>query len=146
MSLEEKKEDRSYQFGRLLAVLEKAERDTYDDDEKREPNAIRLQSLFCRRPMATAANIEEGLERAYFPRLKPGSRMFYKKLIGEILEEINRFPQEEWNRPLGETYLMGYYLQRQALYTKKGGGDSTREDDMSGDVSDTDPDFPDTDE
>ena len=43
MALEPEKQDRSYQYGRLLAVLEKAERDTYSSDETREPNAIRMQ-------------------------------------------------------------------------------------------------------
>lgn len=28
-------------------------------------------------------------------------------------------PEEEWGKPLGETYLMGYYLQRKQLYTSK---------------------------
>ena len=37
-------------FGRLLAVMEKIERDTYDKDEMREPNAIRMQAVFCERP------------------------------------------------------------------------------------------------
>ena len=36
MMLDPKKKDLSYQFGRLLAVLEKAERDTYEDKETRE--------------------------------------------------------------------------------------------------------------
>lgn len=46
MSLDKEKKDRSYQFGRLLAVMEKVERDTYTD-EGREPNAIRMQSVFA---------------------------------------------------------------------------------------------------
>ncbi len=75
MALEPQKKDIGYQYGRLLAVLEKAERDTYGNDSDREPNAIRLQSVFCQRPMYTAANIEKQLEKAYFPRLKPGRRM-----------------------------------------------------------------------
>lgn len=119
MTLEPEKKDRSYQFGRLLAVLEKAERDTYNSDEKREPNAIRQQSVFYQRPLYAANTIESQLERAYFPRLAPGSRMFYKKLIGEIMENIGQFPEEQWNQPLRETYLLGYYLQRNALYTTK---------------------------
>ena len=119
MTLQPNKEDRSYQFGRLLAILEKAERDTFGNDETREPNAIRQQSVFCQRPLYAANNIEGQLERAYFPRLSPGSRMFYKKLIGEIMEQIGRFPEEQWNQPLRETYLLGYYLQRNALYTSK---------------------------
>ena len=119
MALEPEKKDRSYQFGRLLAVMEKAERDTYDSSEGREPNAIRLQSIFCQRPMSTADNLEKQLERAYFPRLKPGSRIWYKNLMGRIMSIISEFPQEDWNKPLDATYLMGYYLQRSALYTKK---------------------------
>ena len=119
MALEPGKDDRSYQFGRLLAVMEKVERDTYAKEEKREPNAMRQQSIFCQRPMYTAANLEKQLEQAYFPRLTPGMRVFYKNMISQIMEEIYRTEKEQWNRPLSDTYLMGYYLQRGALYTKK---------------------------
>lgn len=118
MALEPEKKDRSYQFGRLLAVMEKVERDTYDNDT-REPNAIRMQSVFCQRPMYAAGNLEKQLERAYFSRLKPSSRVWYKNLIGQIMACISEFPEEEWNKPLEDSYLMGYYLQRSALYTKK---------------------------
>ena len=118
MALEPEKKDRSYQFGRLLAVMEKVERDTYDSDT-REPNAIRMQSVFCQRPMYAAGNLEKQLERAYFPRLKPGIRIWYKNLMGQIMDIISAFPQEDWNKPLEDSYLMGYYLQRSALYTKK---------------------------
>lgn len=119
MALEPGKMDRSYQFGRLLAVMEKVERDTYGSGENREPNAIRLQSVFCQRPMQTAANLEKQLERAYFPRLKPGSRIWYKNLMGQIMEMISACPNEDWDKPLDGTYLLGYYLQRAALYEKK---------------------------
>lgn len=119
MSLEPERINRSYQFGRLLAILEKAERDTYDSKDGREPNAMRQQSIFCQRPMYAAGQLEKQLERAYFPRLNPGQRVYYKNLIGEIMEIISSFPQQEWNRPLEDSYLMGYYLQRSALYTKK---------------------------
>ena len=56
--------------------------------------------------------------KAYFPRLKPGSRIWYRNLIGEIMEIISQFPGAE-NKPLEDTYLLGYYLQRSALYAKK---------------------------
>ena len=129
MALEPERKDRSYQFGRLLAVMEKVERDTYGSGESREPNAIRLQSVFCQRPMDAAANLEKQLERAYFPRLKPGSRIWYKNLMGQIMEIISNFPGEE-NKPLDHTYLLGYYLQRSALYTKK--PDNEVEEDENG--------------
>lgn len=127
MALEPERNDRSYQFGRLLAVMEKVERDTYDKDEDREPNAIRMQSVFCQRPMYAAGILEKQLERAYFPRLKPGGRVWYKNMIGSIMEKISAFPQETWNAPLEDSYLMGYYLQRSALYTKKNNDDMEEE-------------------
>ena len=119
MALEPKRMDRSYQFGRLLAILEKVERDTYSSGESREPNAIRLQAMFSRRPMDTAHQLEKQLEQAYFPRLGMGSRVWYKNLIGEVMDMISCFPEEQWNRPLESTYMMGYYLQRADLYTAK---------------------------
>lgn len=119
MELKPEKTDRSYQFGRLIAVFEKVEKDTYNNGEDRDTYAIRMMNVFHRRPLFIANDIEKHLERAYFGRLKPQSRIYYKKLIGEILEEIYKFPQEEWNNPLSETYLMGYYLQRNDLYKSK---------------------------
>ena len=119
MELEPTKADRSYQYGRLMAVFEKAERDTYDRDDGREPITIRLQPKFCRQPLRTAAQIEAHLERAYFPRLGMPCMIYYKNLIGEIMEEIYAFPEKEWDQPLKETYLMGYYLQRRQMYQKK---------------------------
>ncbi len=118
LALEPNKKDRSYQYGRLLAVMEKAERDTYDSDEKREPNAMRLQSIFIQRPQKAAANIMEQLKKAYYPQLRPGSRVFYDRLIGEIMNEISEC-EGSWNAPLEDTYLMGYYLQKRELYQTK---------------------------
>lgn len=119
MALEPEKKNRSYQFGRLLAVLEKAERDAFDNGEKREPNAIRMWSLFVKRPMYATTVIIEQLKNAYYPRLEPGERSHYDKLIEGIMRVISEFPENEIGKPLGEEYLMGYYLQKDALYQKK---------------------------
>lgn len=115
MELDKDREDRSYQFGRLLAVYEKMERDTFSSEDGREPNAIQLQSVYCNRPLHYSAELEKQMERAYIPRLTPGARIFYKNLIGEILEKIYRSPDSTWDKPLGDTYLIGYYLQRKSL-------------------------------
>ena len=117
MSLDKEKKDRSYQFGRLLAVMEKVERDTYTD-ESREPNAIRMQSVFCEKPFHTT-NIISGRLEPYFNKLSPSSRAYYRSLIGKIMEELSNYDDAQLNRPLGDTYLMGYYLQRNELYTSK---------------------------
>jgi CRISPR-associated protein Csd1 len=119
MSLEPDKNDRSYQFGRLLAVLEKAERDTYQDGETREPNAIRMQSVFSQRPQYASRIVWDRLKDAYLPRLTPGSRAFYDKLLGEIEEQLSHFSDSERSRPLKDTYMLGYYLQRNELYKSK---------------------------
>ncbi len=119
MALVPDKQDISYQYGRLLAVLEKIERDTYDKEESRETNAIRMQSVYAQRPQYASRIIWEQLKKAYYPRLKPSSRTFYDRLIGEIVEHISAFPEAEQNRPLGDTYLLGYYLQRNELFTSK---------------------------
>ena len=123
MVLQENKVDRSYQFGRLLAVLEGAERSSYGKDENRETNAIRLHSVYCRRPLHTATIVEAQLERAYFPKIRsrsPGLAEYYKNLIGEILGNIQEnVDPAQWDRPLEDTYLIGYYHQRSELYKSK---------------------------
>lgn len=120
MALEPEKKDRSYQYGRMLAVLEKAERDTYEQEEKREPNAIRMMSVFTKRPQYAASILGERVKTAYYPKLKPAMRVYYDKLLQEIFAMISECG--ETGRPLGETYLMGYYLQRKELYAKKEDG------------------------
>lgn len=130
MALEPEKRDLSYQYGRLLAVMEKAERDTYDSSESREPNAIRMQSVFCQRPAYAAKTVIEQLKKSYLPRLSPASRTYYDKLMGQIFEQISIFPDSEHNRALKETYLMGYYLQKNALYAKR---EKTDEDNREND-------------
>lgn len=118
MALEKDKKDRSYQFGRLLAVMEKVERDAYDPEEKREPNAIRMQSVFCERPMYASRIIRDSLN-PYLEKLKPRARIYYNNLIGEIFGHLSEFDEKDLNRQLEDSYLLGYYLQRSELYTKK---------------------------
>ena len=114
--------------GDCWQCLKKRSATTYDNDETREPCAIRLQAAYCQHPLHTAKNIESQLERAYFPRLKPSARAYYKKLIGEIMEHICESADEtKWNRPLKDTYLVGYYLQRNALY-QSGKTNETKEE------------------
>ena len=115
MALEKEKKDRSYQYGRLLAVLEKAERDTYGVDEDREPNAMRMQSVFTQRPQYAARMIWEQVKRGYYRRLKNWQRTYYEKLIGQIMEQLSEY-DEDINKPLEDTYLLGYYLQKNDMY------------------------------
>ena len=119
LALEPERKDRSYQYGRLLAVLEKVEQDAYDRTETRMTNAIRLQPMYVRQPMHTFCIIMDQLKKAYYPRLHPGSRSRYERLIGDILNIITECPPELGSGALSDNYLLGYYLQKKELYTKQ---------------------------
>lgn len=118
MKLDTENSDRSYLFGRLLAVMERVERSTYDKGEGREPNAIRLQSAYVNHPMQTWRILEDVLN-PYFQKLKPGSREYYRRLISQITEQILKEDEKALNQRLKESYLLGYYLQRAELNKKK---------------------------
>ena len=123
--------DRDGLFGCLLAVLEKVERDTYDKTETREPNAIRLRSIYCRRPMQVFRQLDEHLSQAYFPKLKPRPRKKYRDWIEEIISkiaEISENSKDSWNAPLKENYLIGYWLMRKELYAKEEKSEESKEE------------------
>lgn len=110
--------DRSYLFGRLLAVAEQIERAAFDRDEKREPNAIRMQAVFAQRPLYAWRIIEEKLN-PYYARLSPGLRAYYKNMEGEILDKLFGLDDPALTQRLEDVYLLGYYHQRTALTRKK---------------------------
>lgn len=118
MSLNTECKDRSYLFGRLLAVLEKAERDTFGKDEKREPNAIRMLSAFVQRPGQITKILVDKIKSAYWIKLPVGARVSYDRLIGEIMEKLGKYDAAEYGKQLSELYIPGYYAQKNALYTK----------------------------
>ncbi len=123
MALEKDLQDRSYQYGRLLAVFDKIEQDALSTTEsKRTSNAVRMQSMFIRRPGNTSRILLEKLKTGYYPRfsgVKEGLLAFYEKLIGEIMENISSFSLADFDKPLDETYILGYYLQKNEFYKKK---------------------------
>lgn len=118
MALDPNKRDRSYQFGRLMAIMEKIEKDTFDDDEKRETNIIRRQTAFVMQPNRVFVSVMEHLKTAYYPQLKVSSKQFYEITIESIMEILSDY-ESDLNKPLGDTYLLGYYLQKKELYQKK---------------------------
>ena len=103
MALEPQKKDVSYQYGRLLAVFEKLEQDAYDSGEQRETNAIRMQSVFAKRPLYASRIIWEQLKKAYYPKLRPDVRRKHDRTIGQIIQEISSFPQAEQEEALKDT-------------------------------------------
>lgn len=117
VTLDERKKDRSYLFGRLLAIAEQAERVTYERGEERETNAMRMQTVFSRRPLSAWRLLEEKLN-PYFRHMKPWQSKYYKDLIMDVVTQLDAL-ETDLDRPLEDVYLLGYYSQRKALLTKK---------------------------
>lgn len=121
--------NRSFQYGRLLAVMERAEMDYYTKtNENRQTNAIKFMSEFRRRPFTVFERVNRQLERAYLDRIDAWQVRRYKQLVGEIINILRGFPENELNRPLEDLYLMGYELQRNAFFTKNDTKNHTEEE------------------
>ena len=119
MALDKNCSDRSYLFGRLLAVADDLENSTYTDEDRRETNAIRMQKAFTLRPMATWRMLWDKL-RPYAKRLaqsRPGLYKYYQNTIDEILGRFSPF-DGTLNQQLDDIYLLGYSHQR-AYRTEK---------------------------
>lgn len=126
MALDKNCPDRSYLFGRLLAIAEKVEDSTYTSDEdRRETNALRMQKAFALRPMTTWRLLEEKLE-PYYKQLKPGLRQYYRKLTQEVVDKLS-VSTGDLNQKLDDIYLLGYYHQR-AYRTEKSDQQTTEEE------------------
>ncbi len=114
MRLDKENTNRSYLFGRLLAIYEMVEKQAMDRDENRDTNAMRLQAAFVNHPARTWEILEKAT-RHCFAKLNPGSRGFYKQLVAEIVSTFVSEEEAKRNQALSEEYLLGYYLQRMEL-------------------------------
>ncbi|MBR1657018.1 MAG: type I-C CRISPR-associated protein Cas8c/Csd1 [Synergistaceae bacterium] len=108
--------NRSYLYGCLLAIAEKAESDTYDENDKktRVTNARRYWANFAQRPYQTWQNIEERL-RPYLD--KHEHRSFIEKQIQDIMDKFTPEAFSDNNR-LEPMYLLGYHHYMSRMYTK----------------------------
>lgn len=125
LALDINNKDRSYLYGRLLAVAEQVERSAYSREEDREPNAIRMQAVFSRRPQYAWRILHEALE-PYFKRHSPGLRKYFRDIIQDIMDSF-ALDTRDFNNRLDDTYLLGYYHQRAVLTTKKDKNNVTEE-------------------
>ena len=120
MAWELDKRDRSFQYGRLLAVMDRAEQDYYyKTQESRQTNAIKFMSEFRQRPFYVYERVNRHLHQAYLNRIEPWQANRYERLTREIIGIIREFPEEGLNKPLSDLYLMGYDLQRNAFFARK---------------------------
>ena len=114
--------NRSYLFGRLLAIMEVMEQKAMytggSNDEERLTNAKKLWNAYTRRPAITYDRLFKKLMQGYVGKLKPGTRNYFEKEIMEIVNALQKLDGFD-NRPLKEEYLVGYYAQREKMMKSK---------------------------
>lgn len=135
LALDEIRTDRSYLYGRLLAVADQIERwALWDAGEKeRETNAMRYMNAFSQRPLKTWGVISRNL-RPYQARLK-GKAAAYNDLITKITDsflpgQFDKQPEE----PLTGAYLLGFHNQRQVFLDARKEARSRRETELLQDM------------
>ncbi|QOS77182.1 type I-C CRISPR-associated protein Cas8c/Csd1 [Paenibacillus sp. JNUCC31] len=115
VSLDTEATDRSYLFGRMLAIADVLERSALSKDEKRATNAIRYMNAFAQRPGRTWTIIQSNLQ-PYQAKMGTGAR-YYNSLLDEVGAKLRL--EDYTDKPLTGLYLLGFYSQRNDLYTSK---------------------------
>lgn len=120
--LDKNNNNRSYLFGRLLAVLELIEAATYNREDKRITNAQKYWTTYTNRPAQMMSKLIEKV--GYYEKLLMNSeRGIYFKLEKEMCDIINQINQhhigtKELNKPLDYHFIFGYYAEKQYIFTK----------------------------
>ncbi|GAK11818.1 type I-C CRISPR-associated protein Cas8c/Csd1 [Geomicrobium sp. JCM 19039] len=108
--------DRSYLFGRLLAMADFFERGELEAN--RATNAMRYMNSYVNNPTRTWSTIEQSLQ-PYYVR-KGATIRFHLERVQQVME---KFEFEDFNNdPLSDLFTLGFYSQRLELYNqiKKG--------------------------
>ena len=127
VALDKSAKDRSYLYGRLLAVADRIKYMTYDaKDNGRITNAKRYMSTFSQRPYETWKVIEENIQ-PYLAKLDVVKRKYYENLLSEIcnLFDIDKFKE---NKKLDGLYLLGFHSQEYDLRFKKENSEEKKEE------------------
>ncbi|GEK32996.1 type I-C CRISPR-associated protein Cas8c/Csd1 [Kurthia sibirica] len=125
MTLQQSNTNRSYLYGRLLAVADVFEERLLKESMNNRPtNALRYMTSFSNKPATVWKTIFTQLQ-PYF--VKASTRTFMgswtendtiQKKITEIIEQ---FAENDFcNKALDEQFIIGYYNQRAFEYAKKG--------------------------
>lgn len=117
LGLDKNETDRSYLFGRLLAVANHVEYVTFGDDEKkRQTNAKRYWSVYAKRPASTWNMLRDKLN-PYWAKIEANKRAYYETVIDEITDKLSA--DTFTNKPLTELYVLGYDQQTSDFWKKK---------------------------
>ena len=112
MKLDTNETDRSYLFGRLLALCEKVENAA--TNYAGQTNAERLFTRFTMRPGQTFFTLQKQLA-PYFDKLygqgKAGLANYFKNEMAEILDMMDKDDLTS-SKAVNEMFILGYYGQR----------------------------------
>ena len=109
--------DRSYLFGRLLAVADVVEEIALQRSNIERPtNAKRYTTNFAQRPESTWKTISNAIQ-PYMAKLGKYKRKEYQALLDEITNnfQLDDEALKRLNHPLDGRFLIGYHQQRSEL-------------------------------
>ena len=114
--------DRDFLYGRLLAIFEKMEAATFDD-EKRTTNAQRLWSAYVNNPGKTMNILFDKLQpyKRKLENSKRGLYITFENKTQEIMENLMKTDNFEnnKNKKLKENFIFGYYYQLNEIFKSK---------------------------
>lgn len=116
VALNEHETDRSYLYGRLLAIADVMEENVLrTQSDNRQTNAVRLFTAMQQHPAATWSNLEQKI-LPYEAKLSAGLRTWYNRQIDEIYHIGVDMGS---NAPLSPRFIEGYHNQRYELKNRK---------------------------
>ena len=115
MALDPANNNPGYRLGRLFAVLEKIQ-------ENANPgiNATikdRYYGAASSSPVSVFSQLLK-LKNHHLAKLKKGEKIYFEKLVGDIMDGISEFPSHLTMNDQAY-FSIGYYHQRQEFYKKK---------------------------
>ncbi len=113
--------NRSYLFGRLLAVYERMEAASFDKESKRTTNAEKFWTSYTNNP-ATMMNTLENKVKSYEHKLQHTHPGIYNTLQREKNDIINKLHDNSFNNinsKLNYEFIFGYYAEIKDIFTKK---------------------------
>lgn len=119
VALDKENSNAAYRLGRLFATLEKIQRDALNIEAIREKY---YGSASCS-PVTVFPTLLK-LKNHHIGKLKESSKVYYEKLIGEIMSEITVDLPANLSLQDQGRFAVGYYHQRQDFFTKKPSNES----------------------
>lgn len=121
MSLDKTNKSRSYLYGRLLGAAQKIEEIAVYQKNKSDKvtNAEIFMGRYRRVPVQTWATIRERIT-PYINQLKANGGNYYLKELKDIYELVDDVEDFSMNKPLDETYLIGYYHEMNSYFKESG--------------------------